>query len=149
MITTEMSQLSFDLCRWMCMGGEVGFVHAMRRSLSWTLWRILASNFWCAAPSPGGDDNFNSIKNLMKQQFSEPSWGRCGEGEAGCGVSKQSNKQHSELDFLFSHFLFSVLSFHFFSHVCYVRSVFLCSGFLWWWCLGRNSSVGHKIFIKL
>lgn len=106
MITTEMSQLSFDLCRWMCMGGEVGFVHAMRRSLSWTLWRILASNFWCAAASPGGDDNFNSIKNLMKQQFSEPSWGRCGEGEAGCGVSKQSNKQHSELDFLFFPFSF-------------------------------------------
>lgn len=62
--------------------------------------------------SPGGHDNFNSIKNLMKQQFSEPSWGRCGEGEAGCGVSKQSNKQHSELDFLFFFFpiFFSLLS---------------------------------------
>lgn len=112
MIATEMSQLSFDLCRWMCMWGGGQFHPCDEKSLSSALEdprRILALNFWCAAPSPGGDDNFNSIKNLMKQQFSEPLWGPCGEGEAGYGVSKQSNKQHSELDFLFFFFPFSFL----------------------------------------
>lgn len=63
-----------------------------------------------AFPPPGGNDNFNSIKNLMKQQFSKQSRGARGLGSMCRRLSKQSNKQHSELDLFFPIFPFSLFS---------------------------------------